>query len=223
MKKVDMGTWERKEHFEFFQHRERPQVAITANVDVTGFYVERKKGLKEHKLSVCLYYAALSVVNGIKEFKYRIVDREVLCYDTIDAAFTHIPKGRTLHANCTAPFDNNFPLFAENCSTAMKKADQTPPLLSEEGAKQSLVYLSILPTIAFSSLTNPWGDPWKDTVPRIIFGKIHEESGRFLLPICVEALHSFIDGIHLAAFFEQFETLLKTFPRHTKNENSPYR
>jgi hypothetical protein len=61
-----------------------------------------------------------------------------------------------------------------------------------------LLYFSVLPGLAFSSLSNPWGDPWVDSVPRIIFGKVVETvRGVQEIPVSVEALHSLVDGVHI--------------------------
>jgi len=58
------------------------------------------------------------------------------------------------------------------------------------------VYLTCLPDVAFTSVSNPWGNPWEDTVPRITFGAYDKETLR--IPVSIEALHSFVDGRHIA-------------------------
>ncbi len=86
---------------------------------------------------------------------------------------------------------------------ARLQADQRPSLTPAGVEKQDLLYLTMLPGIAFTSFSNPWGDPDEDSVPRITFGKVVEPAPRhFEVPVSVEALHSFIDGRHFQAFFE---------------------
>ena len=128
----------------------------------------------------------------------------------IDAAFTYIPKGRSLHCNCVAKFDNNFSVFSNNISAARASADQHPTLCPVGGEVQSLIYFSCLPDIPILSATNPWGDPWVDSVPRILFGKM--DSGN--ITVSIEALHSFIDGIHLAEFYKLFSQILESPQEH---------
>ena len=72
---------------------------------------------------------------------------------------------------------------------------------------QSLIYFSCLPDVPILSATNPWGDPRVDSVPRILFGK-KDASGN--ITISIEALHSFIDGTHLAEFYKLFTQIIES-------------
>ena len=148
-------------------------------------------------------------VNGVAGFRQRIVNLRPVEFERIDAAFTYIPKGRTLHCNCVAKFDTKFSVFSANISAARTLADQHPTLCPEGGDAQSLIYFSCLPEIPILSATNPWGDPWVDSVPRFLFGKM--DSGK--ITVAIEALHSFIDGVHLAEFYNLFSQILEA-PEH---------
>ncbi|MFP5258368.1 MAG: hypothetical protein ACLGQH_05025, partial [Acidobacteriota bacterium] len=66
--------------------------------------------------------------------------------------------------------------------------------------------MSNLPDVAFTAVSNPWGDPWQDSVPRVIFGKI--DARLATMPVALEALHSFVDGRHVGAFFGHLEATL---------------
>lgn len=203
MKKIDISTWERKEHFELFQNMLRPQVSVTVELDVTEHFKWRRTVPVKPRFSASLYHAVATAVNGIKEFRYRIVDREVVLYDTIHTGFTYMPKDRLLHANCFAPYVADFEAYAAHCEVATAEADRAPTLFPLSGRGQEVIYLSMNPAVTFTALVNPWGDPWEDTVPRFVFGKIHERAGRSLLPMGIEALHSFVDGIHISQLLEQ--------------------
>ena len=144
-------------------------------------------------------------VNGVAGFRQRIVNLRPVEFDSIDAAFTYIPKGRSLHCNCVAKFDYKFSVFSNNISAARANADVNPTLCPEGGDAQSLIYFSSLPDIPILSATNPWGDPWVDSVPRFLFGKF-DPSGN--LTVSIEALHSFIDGVHLAEFYKLFTQIV---------------
>lgn len=202
MKYLD-DTWQRKEHFRFFQSRENPRISVSFKVNIDKLYIF--KCAHNFRFSDCIYFAALSAANGVDGFRQRIVDLRPVEFDNIDAAFTYIPKNRKFHCNCVAKFNKDFYFFSSNISDARSLADSEPTLYPEGGNVQSLVYLSCLPDIPILSATNPWGNPWIDSVPRFLFGK-KESSGE--ITIAIEALHSFIDGIHLRDFFIFFEEIL---------------
>ena len=202
MKFLD-DSWERNEHFNFFQSRKNPCFSVSFSANVARLYeVKKQNGFR---LTDCIYFAAMLAVNGVAGFRQRIVNLRPVEFESIDAAFTYIPKGRSLHCNCVAKFDYKFSVFSNNISAARANADVNPTLCPEGGDVQSLIYFSSLPDIPILSVTNPWGDPWVDSVPRFLFGKF-DPSGN--LTVSIEALHSFIDGVHLAEFYKLFTQIL---------------
>lgn len=202
MKFLD-DSWERNEHFNFFQSRRNPCFSVSFSANVTNLCaLKRQNGFR---FTDCIYFAAMLAVNGVAGFRQRIVNLRPVEFDSIDAAFTYIPKGRSLHCNCVAKFDYKFSVFSNNISAARANADVNPTLCPEGGDAQSLIYFSSLPDIPILSATNPWGDPWVDSVPRFLFGKF-DPSGN--LTVSIEALHSFIDGVHLAEFYKLFTQIL---------------
>lgn len=202
MKYLD-DSWDRNEHFSFFQSRENPCFSVSFSANVTSLCALKKQN--GFRFTDCIYFAAMLAANGVAGFRQRIVSLRPVEFESIDAAFTYIPKGRTLHCNCVAKFDSKFSSFSSNISSARAIADQNPTLCPEGGDVQSLIYFSCVPEIPILSATNPWGDPWVDSVPRFLFGKI-DPSGN--ITVSIEALHSFIDGIHLAEFYKLFIQIL---------------
>lgn len=204
MKYLD-DSWERNEHFKFFQSRRNPCFSVSFSANISSLYALKKQN--GCRFTDCIYFAAMLAVNGVVGFRQRIVDLRPVEFDRIDAAFTYIPKGRALHCNCVAKFDNKFSAFSANISTARAIADQNPTLCPNGGDVQSLIYFSCVPDIPILSATNPWGDPWVDSVPRFLFGKM-DSAGN--MTVSIEALHSFIDGIHLAEFYKLFMQILES-------------
>ncbi|MBR2077456.1 MAG: chloramphenicol acetyltransferase, partial [Exiguobacterium sp.] len=43
MKKIEIETWARRKHFEFFKAFDAPHFNVTANVDVTNLYTYAKE------------------------------------------------------------------------------------------------------------------------------------------------------------------------------------
>lgn len=205
MHAIDMDCWERREHFHFFQSVARPQVEVTAPLDVTGLLAYRSALdlASRPRLSDMLYFLAARAANGIEEFRQRLVERTPVAFDRVDIAFTYVPKGRLLHANCLAAYSERFGEAAAAIDAARAGADANPTLTPAGAEGQGMLYFSIVRGLRFTSMNNPWGDPWLDSVPRVIFGAVHETpGGGWAAPVSVEALHSFIDGRHIEAFFE---------------------
>ncbi|MCF6360116.1 MAG: CatA-like O-acetyltransferase [Cyclobacteriaceae bacterium] len=58
MKKLDLSTWNRNAHFDFFKSYDQPFFGITAEVDITKAYIFTK----ERGVSFFLYYLHKSLV-----------------------------------------------------------------------------------------------------------------------------------------------------------------
>lgn len=196
MKYLD-DSWERNEHFNFFQSRKNPCFSVSFSISTHNLYLFKQENCV--RLTDCLYFATMLAANRIDAFRQRIVKLRPVEFERIDAAFTYIPQGKAVHCNCVAKFDSKFSTFSNNISAARAIADQNPTLCPAGGDAQSLIYFSCLPDIPILAATNPWGDPWVDSVPRILFGKIDSSEN---ITISIEALHSFIDGAHLAEFYK---------------------
>ncbi|KHK01420.1 Chloramphenicol acetyltransferase [Desulfovibrio sp. TomC] len=207
MRVIDLDQWERREHFQFFQGRRNPCLAVTAPVSVENLTTYRKRcaGTKP-RLSDCLYYAIMQSANSVPELRLRLVDLRPVEFDTVNAGFTYVPQGKSLHANCVAGYATDFARFAAALDAARAAADLRPTLTPAGAEGQGLIYMSNLPEVAFTALSNPWGDPWQDSVPRVVFGKI--DPGLLTLPVALEVLHSFVDGRHVSLFCERLEAVL---------------
>lgn len=201
---IDIAKWSRREHFAFFQGRRNPCLSVTSRLNARRV-VEYRANCKTNRLSSLLYRAVMKAVNGIPEFKMRIIDLRPVEFEYVDAAFTYVPKSseHKLHSNCIAAWDEDAKRFMDNVENAMRLSEVNPTLCPDGGASQQLVYLTMLRDFDFTSITNPWGDPWVDTVPRIAMGMISKDSHEF--SVSVEALHSFVDGRHVAAFLQAFQ------------------
>ena len=207
MKLIDLNTWTRREHFAFFQSRRNPCLAVTAPVCVEHLLRYRREcGEARPRLSDCVYYAVMHSANAVPELRQRLVDLNPVEFAQVDAAFTYQPKGRELHANCVAAYDASFARFRQTMEASRQTADAAPTLTPPGGESQGLIYMTNLPDVAFTALSNPWDDPWRDSVPRVAFGKIDPD--RMTMPVALEALHSFVDGRHVGEFFGGIEAVL---------------
>jgi chloramphenicol O-acetyltransferase type A len=207
MKPIDTSTWPRREHFAFFQSRQNPRLAVTASVCVENLMRFRQQcGDNKPRLSDCLYYAIMQSANAVPELRLRLVDLHPVEFERLDAGFTYVPKGRSLHCNCVCASHESFTLFAQAMEAARQAADAAPTLTPAGAEGQGLIYMSNVPNVAFTAVSNPWGDPWQDSVPRVVFGKI--DPRQMTMPVALEALHSFVDGRHVGAFFEGLEQIL---------------
>ena len=69
-RKLNIDTWNRKEHFNHFCQMEEPFFGVTISIDCTNAYLKSK----ELGISFFTYYLhkTLTAINAIESFRYRI-------------------------------------------------------------------------------------------------------------------------------------------------------
>lgn len=209
---IDLETWGRREHFTFFRKGGHSNYGVTVQQDISPVIRYRQgeqAAGRAAPLSTMLYFLVMKAVHRVPELCLRMVDGRPVRFKRLHPSFTYIPKGQELHCNCVAPYDDDFALFVKDIETKRAASDSHPSLSPEGGAGQNLIYLTVVNHIAFTAVSNPWGDTLTDTVPRVAFGKIDEGDGRWTIPLSIEVLHEFVDGIHLSKFYEEFARLVQ--------------
>jgi len=71
------------------------------------------------------------------------------------------------------------------------------------------IFLSCLPWMRFTSLTNPNGGP-NDCIPRISWGKLDNQGSRWTIPVAVQVHHALVDGVHVGKFYEALAESIAT-------------
>ena len=97
MKIIDLETYPRKSHYEFFKSVAYPYVGLTANVDVTNLLAFAKKAGGSGFLA-CLW-AAANAANRVPQLRQRIVNDTIVEFDHCDSAHT-VALEDTTFCNC---------------------------------------------------------------------------------------------------------------------------
>ena len=205
-KKLDLNTWPRKDHFYFFRQFEEPFFGVCVNIDCTSAY----KNCKEKGYSFFLYYlyASLKAANAIEPFKYRISGDEIILYDSVNASPTiNRPDGTFGFAYMD--FKETFEEFARVAQSEMENVRNTAGLIPAITG-ENVIHYSSLPWINFTSLSHARSFSFKDSIPKISFGKMTERDGIKSMPVSIHVHHGLIDGYHVGQFIDHFQVLLNS-------------
>jgi chloramphenicol O-acetyltransferase type A len=202
--KLNIDTWARKEHFNFFKNFEEPFYGVVVNIDCTEAY----RSAKANGLSFFWYYMhkSLTAVNTLEPFKYRIYGEEVFLYDQINAGPT---IGR---ANGTFGFSYVYyhPSFDEFIIGANKEVERVQSTTTPfaENLNDDIVHYSALPWIDFTSLSHARSFSFQDSCPKISFGKMTENGDKLTMPVSIHVHHALIDGFHVGQYVDLFQQLM---------------
>ncbi len=204
---IDINTWNRKEHFEFFRKYAVPFWSITANVDVTHAY----RWSKEHKKSFAAIYhwAATKAVNEIDALKIRIKNDLPVLFDTIHISTTIARPDGTFGFSFTK-FDKDFEMFLGTFRTETKRVQ------NETGLKSpyidiDVIYCTVLRNVRFTSFEHAHGLGDGGGIPYLAFGETFIQDNKRLLPVALRVHHALVDGQHVGRFHERMEEILHEF------------
>lgn len=203
---LDIENWNRKEHFEFFSKYDEPFWGVVSEVDVTKAYTM----CKEKKYSFFSYYLHKSIktINETEEFRYRIIDEQVVIYDIVHTSATIAREDGTF-AFSFAEYHPDFNIFDKSLKAEIKAVKSSVGLRNKaEFARQDVVYYSSLPWAKFTGLTHATNFNDGGSVPKITFGKMFERTNRNYMAVALNAHHGLADGLHAAKYFELFQELL---------------
>ena len=67
---------------------------------------------------------------------------------------------------------------------------------------------SAMPWVAYTHVSHTNSGKKDDATPRFNWGKYTEKNGRIVMPVSVQAHHSFVDGIHIGRFVDALQNYL---------------
>ena len=204
--KLNLETWNRKEHFLFFKQMEEPFFGITTTIDCTQAYFKAK----ELGISFFIYYLhkTLKAVNDVECFRYRIIEDKVYIFERIDASATIMREDKTFGFSYME-FDENLKIFEINTSNEIDRIQTTSGLFTRE-YPENLIHFSALPSVNFTSLSHARSFTWPDSCPKISFGKMMDENGKKTMPMSIHVHHGLIDGYHVGELIEKFQNYMNS-------------
>jgi chloramphenicol O-acetyltransferase type A len=202
--KLDIATWNRKEHFNFFKSFDAPYYGVTIQLDCTRAYLNAKV------LGVSFYsyylHKTLAAVNAIPNFKYRIEDDEVFEYDRIDASTTVLRDDHTFGFS-NMKFAEDLKEFDKIVKAETQRVKNAAGLLTAPNASNA-IHFSALPWINFSSISESTDSRSGDSCPKFAVGKLVDEDSKKLMPFAVHVHHALVDGYHLGLFLDKLKELM---------------
>lgn len=201
---LELSTWNRKEHFEFFSKFEEPFFSITCSMDMTLAYEKAKK----LQIPFFTYYLHKSIlaINKVENFRYRIVDGKVYSYDTIHASATIMREDKTFGFSLMEYVENvkDFKVFVEK---EIQRIQNTSGLFTRE-FPQNIIHFSAIPWINFTGLTHSRNFSYPDSCPKISFGKLISTGSQKKMSMTIAAHHGLVDGYHMGLFVEELQKFL---------------
>lgn len=196
---IDEKTWKRAIHCMVFRNSVEPAFCVTFEADITKF----KQAIKEQGLSftMAMVYAVCKCANGIEAFRYRFADGKIVLYDRIDTAFTYLNKDTELFKVVNVPMIDD---LKEYCELALKTANEQKEYFTGS-LRNDVFQCSPMPWITYSHISHTNSGRKDNATPLFDWGKYYEKDGKIMIPVSVQAHHSFVDGLHIGQFADELQ------------------
>lgn len=196
---IDEKTWERAMHCMVFRDSVEPAFCVTFEADITNF----RQKIKQQGLSftLAMVYAVCRCANQIEAFRYRFLENQIVLFDRIDTAFTYLNPETELFKVVNVPMIDDIKEYVE---AAMKTAEAqreyfTGPLGND------VFQCSPMPWITYTHISHTNSGKRDNATPLFDWGKYYVKDGKVMIPVSVQAHHSFVDGIHVGQFADRLQ------------------
>ena len=136
----------------------------------------------------------------------RFRDDTVIEHEVVHASAT-VPIENDRFAFCSIEYAPNWNRFNKGCAHVLEKAKQQSELKEHIEDADEWIFLSCLPWMNFTALSNPNAGP-NDCIPRISWGKVDGKRSNWTMPVSVQVHHALVDGIHVGKFYEALDDCL---------------
>lgn len=203
---IDLASWNRREHFNFFSAFDEPFFGLVSTVDCTRALAEAK----QLGVPFFLYYlhCALLAVNEVEALRYRIEDGQVYCYDCIHASATIGRADHTFGFSFIEQHDD-LAAFVAAATAEIAAVQASEGLrLSPATARPDVIHFSAIPWVRFTGLTHARSFGRPDSCPKLSVGQTYVEGAATLLPVSINVHHGLADGYQVGQFLAAFQAQL---------------
>lgn len=202
---IDEKSWERAMHCMVFRNSVEPAFCVTFEADVTNFLNKVKQ--KKYSFTLAMVYAVCKCANEIEAFRYRFLDGQVVLFDKIDTAFTYLNTESELFKVVNVPMQENMRDYVELAAKTAREQKEyfTGPLGND------VFQCSPMPWITYTHISHTNSGKKDNATPLFDWGRYYEKDERIVMPLSVQAHHSFVDGIHIGKFADGLQKYLNEF------------
>ncbi|ULC58127.1 CatA-like O-acetyltransferase [Flaviramulus sp. BrNp1-15] len=203
MRKININTWNRKQHYEHFSALADPYFGVVIPFNVTKAY----NFSKENSISFFGKYLhdCMKAINDVENLRYRIENNNVVEYDVIHASSTMMREDKTFGFSFI-DFDEDLNVFIKNVEAEKDRINNTQDLFPPKNGLDC-IHCSAMPWLNFSGHKEPVSGA-VESVPKIAFSKISNFENELMMNVSVNVNHALVDGYHVGLFSDKFQEYL---------------
>lgn len=206
---IDMETYPRRAHFDYFRSLMNPMVGVTVDVDVTA--LRDFCAARVASFYLAFMHVAARAANAVPELRQRIHGGGIAEYDACGTSHVELLDDGT-YGYCTLFHDLDWDAYLPYAGESRRRCRESASI-EEDADVEGLYFVTSLPWLHYSQFIQPTagGD---ESNPRISWGGFApDHRGRLMLPVTLLAHHALVDGLQIAAFYQNLDAEIAGLPR----------
>jgi len=205
MKTITFSNPHRQKHFDFFNQMNHPHFNVTIELEVKKFVVFLNDA--KIKFTPAMVFAISQAANKVKEFKWRIRNKEVVEHKWVNPSYAIYTEASSVFSFCTVGFKPNLNEFIKDALEVEIKMQQNPSF-EDEPDRDDYLFMSSIPWFHFTAIQHAMQYHPCDSVPRFTFGKYIEKQNKLMMPLSIQVHHALVNGKEVANFIELIQAYL---------------
>ncbi|MBR6501015.1 MAG: chloramphenicol acetyltransferase [Firmicutes bacterium] len=229
---IDMETWPRREHYEYYKNLVKTSYNLTANVDISRLLFRCNE--TKQRFYPTFVYAITKAVNEIKELRMALdKDGNLGWYDYLNPSYTIFHKDDETFSDVWSPWEEDFKTFYDGMIQDMETFKDVKGIKAKPDKPDHFLPVSNSPWTTFTGYACDTFQPSPLLFPVITFGRyfsnkvmpdclgrsmslthtdgpVSDYGIRFLVPVNIFVPHMVADGYHVGKFFSELQDLCDT-------------
>lgn len=208
MKIIDINSWDRNSVYQNFINYDTPILSITTRLNVNKLVKFCKK--TKSSFFINFLFAVMHAINNVDALKLRFDGENVVLYDMVGAGFV-VLKDNGVITTVRAPKTFDYKEFYNGVKQDIKstqKGDVNADFGGDD--KKDVFYVTAVKWVDFTSINNPYDfkDKEGSSIPRIAWGKMVRERGKWTMPFDIACHHALVDGYPVCEFINKLQELI---------------
>ncbi len=202
---IDMETWPRRTHWNYYRNLVKAQTSMTKKIDVTNFVSWCHE--KKQKVSPLLLYVISKTVNSLECMRmFALEDGNPAIWDAVHPNYTIFHEDDKTFSDVWIEYTDDQDTFLQNFEQIMMVYKDKKGIKVREDQPANFFCISGIPWISYDSFTTSTaGDRPPMLFPVLNYGKYEEENGKLMMPVSITISHAAMDGYHEALFFQTLQ------------------
>ena len=200
-KAIELSSWARREHFDYFMGDSLNTFSIAKVMEVTRCYDYGKQaGFKFY--GQCIHANAVAA-NSVENYRYALAENNsLILWDKINPTYTVLDNTELPFSFCWTDYVSDRELFQKNFLHDRHSFPGDGRLFVKPSMPVNTFFITCLPWTNYSTFNFSFMNLRDHFAPVVTIGKIYKEGHRRFVPMTLSSHHATCDGYHASMFLE---------------------